>query len=317
MRAMFPEIQPNQTGFLAVGDGHEVYFEESGNPLGTPVIVVHGGPGGGTSPQMRRYFDPELYRIILLDQRGCGQSRPHAEINHNTTGHLISDMEQVREYLAIDRWVLFGGSWGVTLALAYGAAHPNRVLAMVLRGVFLARPEDLAWLYSGGMATMNPDGWQRFSEFAEGKAGQPLLKFYLNAMTGDDQLLEARAAKAWMRYESAAATHLPNPKLEDDLKEHSDNLPMARISAHYMVNGCFIETPLLEQVSRFMDSPCIIVQGRYDLVTPPMQAQALANAWPGAELRWVQAAGHSSSDPNMMDALLHATTDILKRINYT
>ncbi|WP_119395969.1 prolyl aminopeptidase [Salinibius halmophilus] len=315
MRALFPDIQPNQSGYLAVGDGHEVYYEESGNPQGIPVLVVHGGPGGGTSPLMRRFFDPKLYRIVLFDQRGCGQSRPHAEIQCNTTPHLISDMEQLRDHLNIDQWLLFGGSWGVTLSLAYAIAHPEHVLGMVLRGVFLARPEDLAWLYSGGMAAMNPDGWQRFSEFADGKAGQPLLQHYLNAMTGNDELLEARAAKEWMRYETAAATLLPNPKLSETLKEHSENLPMAKISAHYMVNGCFLDSPLLEHLSVLQDVPCIIVQGRYDLVTPPAQAQLLANAWPAAELRWVPAAGHSSSDDNMRDALLHATEDIFRFIN--
>lgn len=317
MRALFPEIQPNHSGFLAVGDGHEVYFEESGNPQGVPVLVVHGGPGGGTSSLMRRFFDPKHYRIILLDQRGCGQSRPHAEITSNTTAHLVSDMAQLRNHLAVDKWLLFGGSWGVTLSLAYGIAHPDHLLGMILRGVFLARPEDLAWLYSGGMATMNPDGWQRFSEFADGKAGLPLLHHYLAALTGSNDILEARAAKEWMRYESAAATLLPNAKLSETLKDHSENLPMARISAHYMAHGCFIDTPLIEQLHRIADLPCIIVQGRYDLVTPPIQAQVLANAWPAAELRWVQAAGHSSSDLNMQDALLHASKDMLRYVDYT
>ncbi|MFT3900396.1 MAG: prolyl aminopeptidase [Gordonia sp. (in: high G+C Gram-positive bacteria)] len=312
MRELYPDIEPYEQGFLAVGDGQEVYWEVSGNPDGKPVVFVHGGPGGGTSGKQRCFFDPTAYRIVLFDQRGCGQSRPHiadgADLSVNTTDHLIADMEALRAHLGIERWQVFGGSWGSTLGLAYAQAHPRRVTELVLRGIFLLRRSEIDWYYNGGASHIYPDRWEEYLEPipADERDGD-LVAAYHRLLTGTDRLRAQEAALAWTRWESSTSYLLPRPG-EDSDDEARFDLAFATIENHYFVNHGFLrEGQLLDNVAAIADIPAVIVQGRYDVVCPMRSAWDLHRAWPAAELKIVDDAGHASFEPGIVDALVTAT----------
>ncbi|OAN49436.1 prolyl aminopeptidase [Magnetospirillum moscoviense] len=307
---LFPPIEPYAWGALEVGDGHTLYWEESGNPQGPPVLFVHGGPGAGTAPPYRRFFDPAHWRIILFDQRGSGRSVPYAETRFNTTGHLISDMEKLRRHLAVDRWLLFGGSWGSTLALAYGQAHPERVTGFVLRGVFLFRESETEW-FLHGMAAFYPEAHRRFVAHVQGD-GDDVLAAYHRRLTHPDPNIHLPAARMWSGYEESCARLVARPDpVEPD---GAAALAMARMECHYMVHGGFLRPgQLLEEVGRIAHLPARIVQGRYDIICPPVSAFDLAQAWPKARLTMVAEAGHSAMEPGLRTALVAAVEE-LRRI---
>lgn len=308
MLPLYPEIRPYNESHLAVGGGHQLYFEESGTAEGLPVVVIHGGPGAGCSDQMRRFFDPEHYRIILYDQRGAGRSEPHADTDHNTSADLVEDLEQLRQHLKIDRWLLFGGSWGSTLALLYAEAHPDRVLVMILRGIFLGRQQDLDWLYQSGAGRYFPEEWERFIEPVEGVSGTDLIEAYHQLLHGSNDLARVGAAKAWARWEAVNASLRPSSQSLDYFTQTHVALSLARISAHYFRNRCFLaENQILAQASVLSGIPGTIVHGRYDMICPPEQAWALSKHWPDAELDFIREGGHSAFDPANVDALIRAT----------
>lgn len=306
---LYPPIEPFETGFLPVSDLHEVYYEVSGKPDGKPVIVCHGGPGGGSTPSMRRYFDPERYRIVVFDQRGCGKSHPHAELRENTTWRLIEDMEALRRRLDIDRWQVFGGSWGSTLALAYAETHPDRVSELVLRGIFCLRREELLWFYQEGASWMFPDLWEAFVEpIPEDERGD-LMAAYFRRLTGDDEAEKLKAAKAWSRWEGATVSLFPCEERVESFSDDAFATAFARIECHYFINRGFFEREgqVLADVGKIRHIPAVIVQGRYDVVTPAVTAWTLHKAWPESEFCLVQDAGHAASEPGIIDALVRAT----------
>ena len=309
LRPLYPEIEPYRTERLRVDDLHEIYFEESGNPQGRPVVFVHGGPGGGTEPKQRRYFDPERYRIVLFDQRGCGRSTPHASLERNTTWHLVADMEAIRERLGLERWMLFGGSWGSTLSLAYALRHPERVTALVLRGIFLLRRREIDWFYQEGASRIFPDAWEAYlAEIPPAERGD-LLAAYHRRLTADDPATRIRAARAWSVWEGSTSRLFPDPELIARTGEDTFAIAFARIECHYFVNRGFLESDgwLLAQAGRLRGIPGVIVQGRYDVVCPMESAWALHRAWPEAQLRIVPDAGHSASEPGIVHELITAT----------
>jgi proline iminopeptidase len=291
---------------LDVGDGHVVYAEESGNAAGKPVVFLHGGPGGGTSPRHRRFFDPAAYRIVLLDQRGCGNSTPHASVEHNTTWDLVHDVEQVRRHLGIDRWMVFGGSWGATLALAYAETYPDVVTDLVLRGVFLLRNAELAWFYQEGASNLFPDAWEAYLEAIPPGERDDLVGAYHRRLFGDDPVEQLRAAHAWTAWERSVSYFAPPDDEEPDTDESA--LAFARIENHFFVNRGFLEreTQLLDDVDRIRHIRAVIVQGRYDVVCPLRTAWDLHRAWPEAELVVNPRAGHSALDPENTAALVAA-----------
>jgi proline iminopeptidase len=308
-RSLYPEIEPYRTGRLRVSELHEIAFEECGNPEGRPAVFVHGGPGGGVEPKYRRFFDPAAYRIVLFDQRGCGQSTPHAELRDNTTWHLVSDMEAIRAHLGIERWQVFGGSWGSTLALAYAETHPERVTELVLRGIFLLRKVEIDWFYQRGADALFPDAWEGYlAPIPEAERGD-LLHAYYRRLTSDDRQVQRQAAKAWSVWEGSTSCLFPNRELI--LKTGGDvfALAFARIECHYFVNRGFLdpETRLLDDIGRIRHIPAVIVQGRYDVVCPLQSAWALHRAWPEADLRIVPDAGHSALEPGITHELIEAT----------
>ncbi len=307
-RTLYPAIEPNQSGMLDVGDGHKVYWEESGNPDGKPAVFLHGGPGGGTTPKMRQFFDPAAYRIVLFDQRGAGRSRPHANLEANTTWHLVDDIERLRQHLGIERWQVFGGSWGSTLALAYAETHPQRVTELVLRGIFLLRPKEIEWFYQRGVSEMFPDLWQDFIAPIPEDERDDLLHAYHRRLTGDDAGVRLRAAKAWSVWEGSTSTLLPRPEVRKTFEEDDMALAMARLESHYFVNRGFMEeNQLLRDIGRIRHIPAVIVQGRYDVVCPPVTAWDLSRAWPEADLRIVPDAGHAAFEPGNVHELVSAT----------
>lgn len=308
-RTFYPEIEPFNKGMLAVSDVHSVYYEESGNPAGKPVVFVHGGPGGGTDRKQRRFFDPKRYRIVLFDQRGCGSSTPHASLHDNTTWHLISDMEQLREHLGIEAWQLFGGSWGSTLALAYAEKHPNRTTELVLRGIFMLRPEELRWFYQEGASTIFPDAWEGYLAAIPPSERGDLIAAYHRRLTSQDPAVRLAAAKAWSIWEASTSFLRPS---RDYVKHAADDefaTAFARIECHYFANGGFfeVEDQLLRDIDTIRNIPGVIVQGRYDVVCPMMSAWALHRAWPQADLKVVDDAGHSAYEHGIVDALISAT----------
>jgi len=308
-RTLYPPIEPFRTGRLRVSDLHEIYFEESGNPQGKPVVFVHGGPGGGTDPRQRRFFDPRAYRIVLFDQRGCGRSTPHAELRANTTWDLVADMEKLRAHLGIERWQVFGGSWGSTLALAYAQEHPERVTELVLRGIFLLRKEEIDWFYQGGANALFPDAWEGYlAPIPEAERGD-LLRAYHRRLTSDDPRVRVEAARAWSVWEASTSKLLPDPDLIARNGEDEFALAFARIECHYFVNGGFFREPdqLLRNVDRIRHIPAVIVQGRYDVVCPAQTAWALHRAWPEADFRLVPDAGHAALEPGILHELVTAT----------
>ncbi|OQX38669.1 MAG: prolyl aminopeptidase [Oceanospirillales bacterium LUC14_002_19_P2] len=314
MLTLYPAIKPYARHILPVSGHHELYLEESGNPEGIPVLYLHGGPGGSCDKHTRRFFDPNLYRIIAFDQRGCGRSRPYGELENNTTAHLLEDMEAIRAFLKVDKWMLFGGSWGSTLALLYAIQHPEKVLAMVLRGIWLARERDIDWLYRDGANRVFPDYWQTFSQpIPEAERGDMLSAFYAR-LTGSDELARMAAAKAWCLWEGHCATLRPSQEVLDGFSDPHRALAMARIASHYMINKAFIEeNEILEQCQAISSIPGIIVHGRYDMVCPLENAQTLQQHWLEAELHIVRDAGHSAKEAGIRDALVRATDEMGKR----
>jgi proline iminopeptidase len=309
MNSLFPPIEPYNHGWLSVGDGHEIYYEESGNPTGKPCLFVHGGPGGGASPAARQFFDPDKYRIVLFDQRGCGRSKPHASIEANTTWHLIDDIELIRETLGIDRWLVFGGSWGSTLSLAYAQSHPERVTELVLRGIFLLRAQELQWFYQHGASELYPDAWQHYLAPIPDTERHDLISAFHSRLTSEDPEVRLSAARAWSVWEASTSFLIQNKDFMAQLDEPEAALAMARIECHYFVNGGFFESPnqLLEAVDKIRNIPCVIVQGRYDVVCPPTTAWDLHEAWPEADFKLIANAGHSAFDPANAAALIEAT----------
>ncbi|MEL7546414.1 MAG: prolyl aminopeptidase [Pseudomonadota bacterium] len=316
MLKLYAPLEARRSGFLRVTDLHQIYWEESGNPNGIPVIALHGGPGGGSSPEMRRFFDPSVYRIILMDQRGCGKSTPHSELEDNTTWGLIDDIEQVREMLGIDRWVVFGGSWGSTLSLAYAVRHTDRVLGLILRGIFLLTKDEIKWFYQSGASYLFPDSYERYVQPIPAEERDNLLEAFHRRLTGEDYKERIRAAKAWACWEGETITIQGPNSRPKRFEEDSFADAFARIECHYFINeGFFPEDGwLLKQVrEKLKGVPGIIVHGRYDVVTPLATAWALKKAWPDADLHIVSAAGHSSLEPGIVDKLIRATRDFARR----
>jgi proline iminopeptidase len=311
-RTLYPHIEPYNSGMLRVSDVHQIYFEECGNPKGKPAVFLHGGPGGGTDPKMRRFFDPKRYRIVLFDQRGSGKSTPHASLEANTTWDLVADTEKVREHLGIDKWLVFGGSWGSTLALAYAETHPERVTEMVLRGIFLLRRSELEWFYQNpeGAASIFPDLWEHYVEpIPEAERGDMMAAYY-KRLTSPDPEVVRKAAVAWSVWEGATSYLRMNTDYVTKFQEDAAYAgAFARIECHYFVNKGFLKSDaqLLEDVGRIRHIPAVIVQGRYDLVCPMRSAWHLHKAWPEAELRIVQGAGHSAFEVGITSELVTAT----------
>ena len=308
-RALYPEIEPYNSGTLQVSSLHRIYFEESGNPEGKPVVFLHGGPGGGTDPKQRRFFDPEAYRIVLFDQRGCGRSTPHAELRENTTWELVGDIEKLRAHLGVERWQVFGGSWGSTLALAYAQTHPKRVSELVLRGIFLLRRSELLWFYQDGASALFPDAWEQFLAPIPAAERGDLMKAYYKRLTGDDPEVRREAARAWSVWEASTSFLLQRQDFIRHAAGDEFALAFARIEAHYFVHRGFLEREqqLIENVGRLRQIPSVIVQGRYDVVCPMHNAWQLHRAWPEAELVVVPDAGHSAFEPGILAALVDAT----------
>ncbi len=316
MLTLYPEIKPYARHELPVGDGHVLYVDESGSPDGLPVLFIHGGPGAGCDASSRRFFDPAIYRIVTFDQRGCGRSVPHASLEHNTTVHLVGDMQRIGDFLGIDQWLLFGGSWGSSLALAYAQAHPERVRALILRGIFLCRPREFHWFYQGGGASqLFPDYWQDFLAPIPPEERDDLMAAYYRRLTGSDQIAQLHAAKAWAAWEGRTATLRPNPHVVERISEPMRALSMARIECHYFVNHAFLKPDqLLQDMPKIAHLPGIIVHGRYDAICPLENAWALHQAWPGSELQIIRDAGHSVAEPGITDALVRATGDMAARL---
>lgn len=312
MLALYPDIKPYKTQHLAVQPPHELYIEESGNPEGIPVLFVHGGPGGGCHPKARCFFDPEVYRIILFDQRGCGHSLPHACLENNHTLALVEDMEAIREHLGVHQWMLFGGSWGSTLSLVYAQRYPARVLAMVLRGIFLCRPQDLQWFYAeGGASRLFPDYWAEFDEAAHRRGNESWIDAYHRQLHGENELAKMSAAKAWCHWEARCSTLRPSHDMEAQMMDTHSAVAMSHIENHFFRNDPFLrEQRQLENLEAIADIPGVIVHGRYDMICPLDNAQYLHERWPVSELLVVREAGHSAFEPSITDALIKATEEI-------
>ena len=308
--ALYPELEPFSSGMLPVDDIHTLYWEESGNPQGIPVLFIHGGPGAGTSPKCRQFFDPSYYRIVLFDQRGSGKSTPMGEVRQNTTPLLVSDMEHLRAHLDIEHWHLFGGSWGSTLALAYAQTHPDRILSMVLRGIFLCRPQEFKWFYQDS-GIIFPEAFRTFSEFLPEAERHDTIKAYHKRLNSGDPKLELEAATVWSKYEGICATLLPREDVVKSLTDPHTALCLAKIETHYFMNNAFLPPEgLLAHMDKIRHIPTIIVQGRYDIVCPIMSADALARAFPEADYIVVPNAGHSAGDPALQSELLKATEKV-------
>ncbi len=311
--ALYPPIEPHDCGMLDVGDGHRIYWEVCGNPEGQPALFLHGGPGGGCSTDHRRLFNPALWRIVLFDQRGCGRSQPTARIEHNTTWHLVEDIERLRHALAIERWLVLGGSWGSTLALAYAQRHRQAVSALVLRGIFLARQTEIDWLYRSGASYLFPEAWDAFLAPIPAPERADLVAAYHRRLACGDAAVEQVAAAAWCAWERDIMTLLPSPAAHD--AADAGQLALARIEAHYFCNDSFLARhPLLDGMDRIADLPGVIVQGRHDCVTPATSAWALHQRWPDSVLQIIPDAGHATSEPGIQRALVAATDHFGHRV---
>jgi proline iminopeptidase len=317
LRTLYPPTSIRRKGFLRVSDLHEIYYEESGNQRGKPVVFLHGGPGGGTDARMRRFFDAAKYRIVLFDQRGCGKSRPHASLVDNTTWHLVDDIERLREHVGIERWQVFGGSWGSTLALAYAQTHPQRVTELVLRGIFLVRPWEFRWFYESadGTAALFPDLYESYVAPIPPAERHAMMQAYYRRLTSDDPKIVRDAARAWSVWEGATSFLRLNPASLEKFKDDAFAAAFARIECHYFINGGFLRAPtqLLDDVPRIRHIPAVIVQGRYDVVCPMKSAWELHRAWPEAALRIVPDAGHSAFEPGITHELISATDRFARR----
>tara|TARA_R110000850_G_scaffold913_4_gene5437 strand:+ start:63029 stop:63988 length:960 start_codon:yes stop_codon:yes gene_type:complete len=308
LRTLYPEIEAYASGHLDVGDGHVIYWERSGTKGAKPAVFLHGGPGGGFAPSHRRLFDPRLYDVMLFDQRGCGKSKPHASLEANTTWHLVADIERLREMMGVDKWQVFGGSWGSTLALAYAETHPERVSELVLRGIYLLTRAEMDWYYQFGVSEMFPDKWERFlAPIPEAERGD-LKAAYRKRLTSDDRAVQIEAALAWSQWEGQTITLLPEPSTSDVFGEDEFALAFARIENHYFTHaGWLDEGQLLRDAGRLKDIPGTIVHGRYDMPCPARFAWALHKAWPEADFHLIEGAGHAYSEPGILDQLIRAT----------
>ena len=315
MRDFYPAIDAHSSFRLAVDNLHELYVEECGNPRGIPIVFLHGGPGSGCEAWQRRFFNPDVYRIILFDQRGCGRSTPHAELTANTTWDLVADMEQIRQYCGIEKWALFGGSWGSTLALAYAEKYPQQVLGLVLRGIFLTRQQDIDWFYQRGADQLYPDYWQDYLQPIPESERHNMVAAYYRQLTSKDMNTRLAAAKAWSIWEGRTATLLPNNSVLEHFSDAQAALSIARIECHYFINNSFF-TPnqLLEDAHRLHDIPGYIIHGRYDTICPLEQAWVLHQAWPQAALNIVAGCGHSAMEKGIRSALVAATDELAERL---
>ena len=309
MRTMYDPIEPFDAGMLSVSPIHTLYYEQCGNPQGNPAVFLHGGPGGGLATDYRRFFDPVAYRAVLFDQRGSGKSTPYASLEENTTWHLVADIEQLREHLGIDRWVVFGGSWGSTLALAYAVTHPERVKAMVLRGIFLVRKTELDWFYQEGANAVFPDFYEDYVNFIPVEERGDMMRAYYQRLTSEDEAVRFEAARRWSVWEGSTSKLFPDPNLIEMFAAPEKALALARIECHYFLNNCFFDSEnyLIENIGRIRHIPTIIVQGRYDMVCPMVSAWDLHRAFPEAELVIVPDAGHSAYEKGTTSALVAAT----------
>lgn len=308
MPGLYPRIKPYATHRLEVDPPHILHVEESGDPRGIPILFVHGGPGAGCMPYHRTFFDPQVYRIILFDQRGCGRSSPHAELEGNNTQALVADMERIRVMLGIEKWMIFGGSWGSTLSLVYAETHPERVMGLILRGIFLCRKTEIDWFYQGGAAKIFPDHWQEFISVIPEEERADLVSAYYKRLTGDNELARMGAAKAWARWEGQASTLQPNRSVIGSFTEPYTAMSLSRIECHYFMNNSFLQpNQILKNADKLAGIPGIIVQGRYDIVCPMESAWDLYQAWPDSELDIIADAGHSATERGIVDALVRAT----------
>jgi proline iminopeptidase len=316
MLTLFPPIKPYAEKSLAVDKPHVLHIEECGNPNGIPVLFLHGGPGGGTNPDQRRFFDPEHYRIILYDQRGCGKSTPHAELEKNTTHYLVNDIEAIRKLLKVKQWVLFGGSWGSTLSLVYAQTHPETVLGLILLGIFLCHDHDMNWLFQNGTNRIFPEYWEEFSNHIPAEEREDLLAAYYNRLTGTDEVARMSAAKVWSSWEANCASLQPHASIIEHMTEPHTALSLARLECHYCINQCFLEpNQILNNLPLIQHLPATIIHGRYDILCPVENAYLLHKSWPNSELNIIRDAGHASSEPGITDALIHATKNMALRFN--
>lgn len=307
-RTLYPPIEPYASGMLDVGDGHSIYWERCGTPGGKPAVFLHGGPGGGISPKHRQQFDPALYDLLLFDQRGCGRSTPFAALENNTTWHLVADIERLREMAGYDQWLVFGGSWGSTLSLAYAQTHPERASELVLRGIFLGGQNEQDWLYRCGASELYPEAWEEFSSHVPESERGDLLSTYHRLLTSEDREVRLTAAKLWSMWEGTTCTLLPDPEMMADFTADDHAVAVARIEAHFFMHDCWLEPgQLLRGVDRIRHIPAIIVQGRHDCCTPPAAAWALKKAWPEVELQIVPDGGHLFTEPGITDGLVRAS----------
>jgi proline iminopeptidase len=315
MALLFPEIEPYRTFRLPVSDLHTLHVEESGNPDGPPVVFFHGGPGAGVAPIHRRFFDPKFWRVVLFDQRGAGKSTPLGELKGNTTWDLVADAERIRMHLGIEKWLVFGGSWGSTLGLAYAETHPERATGLILRGIFLARKLEIDWTFLDGLRRLEPDGWDEFIALLTPRERGSIVRAYYRRLTSDDPALRREAAFAWNKFETHASKLVPvdEPIAEEDVPKE---IALARIEAHYFLNGCFLKSDdqLLRDAERLRRIPGVIVQGKYDLVCPIQSAWDLHRAWPEAKYVVVPDAGHAADEAGISSALVEATEDFRKRV---
>ena len=308
LRGFYPEIEPYETGMLDVGDGHQIYWERFGTKGAKPAVFLHGGPGGATSPSHRRLFDPALYDVILFDQRGCGKSTPHASIEANTTWHLVADIERLRQMIGAEKWLVFGGSWGSTLALAYSETHPERVSELVLRGIYTLTRAELDWYYQFGVSEMFPDKWERFIAPIPEDERHEMMAAYRRRLTGTDREEQLRCAVAWSTWEGETITLLPNPDYSDHFYDPEFALAFARIENHFFVHAGWLEEgQLLRDAYKLKDIPGVIIHGRYDMPCPAKYAWQLHKAWPKADFHLIEGAGHAYLEPGILDQLIRAT----------
>ncbi|HIK13371.1 MAG TPA: prolyl aminopeptidase [Oscillatoriaceae cyanobacterium M33_DOE_052] len=309
MRELYPPIQPYNQGNIKVSDIHTIYFEECGNPQGKPAVFLHGGPGGGSIAAYRQFFHPDKWRVVLFDQRGCGRSTPHAELEENTTWNLVKDIETIRQHLGIDSWVVVGGSWGSTLALAYSQTHPDRCQGLILRGIFMVRPKEIRWFYQEGTSYIFPDAWEEYLKPIPEAERHDMVAAYYRRLTSADRAIRLEAARAWSIWEGSTSKLIPDTQSIQRFGQDYFAEAFARIECHYFVNNCFLEHPeqLVQNVKRISHLPGVIVHGRYDVVCPLTSAWELHRAWPKSELHIIPDAGHSMFEPGILSAIIEAT----------